>query len=93
MPKEVSGPLWSLHQILFVLGISSGFILSLVLSLFMDVSVYWRIIFGFPLLTSTIQLINFHYFYRFDTPKWHILNHDQTGARYAIILIYKPEYV
>lgn len=59
----------------------------------MDVSVYWRVIFGFPLLTSTIQLINFHYFYRFDTPKWHILNHDQTGARYAIVLIYKPEYV
>lgn len=74
MPKEVSGPLWSLHQTLFVVGTTGGFILNYVVSFFIDMHEGWRIIFGFPLITSTLQLINFHFFYRFDTPKWNILH-------------------
>lgn len=77
MPKEVSGPLWSLHQVLFVIGVSFGFILTYLLSFFADPVSSWRIIFGFPLFTSTIQLISFHFFFRFDTPKWYILHGEE----------------
>lgn len=73
MPKEVSGPLWSLHQVVYVIGTSSGFVLTYVLSFFIDPIESWRIIFGFPLLTSTLQLVIFTFFIKFDTPKWYIL--------------------
>lgn len=33
MPKEISGPLWSLHQVMFVLGASFGFFLTFLLGL------------------------------------------------------------
>jgi hypothetical protein len=84
MPKEVSGPLWSFHQVLFVVGLSFGFILAYFLSFFMDSTSYWRFIFGFPLITSIIQLINFKYFFTLDTPKWNIINGNEQGARLSL---------
>lgn len=76
MPKEVSGPLWSLHQVLFVIGVSFGFLLTFILGFFADPVQSWRIIFGFPLVTAIAQLINFKFFFVFDTPKWYILQGD-----------------
>lgn len=93
MPKEVSGPLWSVHQVLYVGGISFSFVLVFILGHFMEPEESWRIVFGFPIILCLIQLINFTYFYRFDPPKWYVLQGDNAKAEAAINFIYKPEYV
>lgn len=81
MPKEVSGPLWSAHQVLYVTGLSCSFVLVYILAYFMKPAESWRIVFGFPIVLCIIQLINFTYFYRLDTPRWYILHGDSAGAK------------
>lgn len=93
MPTEVSGPLWSLHQVLYVAGLTFSFVLVFILGHFLEPSESWRIIFGFPIVPSVLQLINFTYFYRFDTPKWHILEGNKAKAEEVIAIIYKPQFV
>lgn len=93
MPKEISGPMWSLHQVMFVFGTTFGFILSFLLSGLFSIHYIWRIIFGFPLLTSTFQLFTFYFLLTFDTPKWNILNNNKEGAQRAIEILYKEEYI
>lgn len=92
IPKEISGPMWSLHQVCYVIGVTFGFILSYFLSFLMDPLDSWTIIFGFPLVTSVLQLILFQFVYKFDTPKWYVINNRMNEAKSTIRIIYKHEY-
>lgn len=41
----------------------------------MPVSIYWRIVFGFPMIPSFVQLYNLKYNYPYETPKYLLMNH------------------
>ena len=62
-PTELASILCPLNQIGIVFGITFSFILTFFLSLFMPADIYWRIVFGFPIVTSAIQLYQLQYNY------------------------------
>lgn len=64
-PTELSGSLCPWNQIINVVGLSFSFALTFFLSLFLPVEVYWRIAFGFPIVTSLFQLYNLRYVYTY----------------------------
>lgn len=55
-------------------GLTFSFILTFTLSLFLPVETYWRLVFGFPIVPSLVQLYNLKYRYPYETPKWLLLN-------------------
>lgn len=92
-PTELASILCPLNQIGIVFGITFSFILTFFLSLFMPAEIYWRIVFGFPILTSAILLYQLHYTYPYETPKWLLLNGKIEETKQLIRVIYKEEYV
>lgn len=62
-PTELASILCPLNQIGIVFGITFSFILTFILSLLMPAGMYWRIVFGFPIITSAIQLYQLKYNY------------------------------
>lgn len=93
MPKSVSGPFWSYHQCLFVFGLSFPFILKLICAQMMTPLVYWRIVFGFPILTCIIQIYNFAYIFPQESPKFLIMHDNEEKAKETLNFLYKEKYV
>lgn len=59
----------------------------------MPVDVYWRIVFGFPIVTCAIQLYKLKYVYPYDTPKYLVLQAKEQEARDLLAVIYRDEFV
>lgn len=57
-PTELASSLCPWNQIGMATGLTFSFILTFVLSLFLPVETYWRLVFGFPIISSAVQLYN-----------------------------------
>lgn len=77
-PTELASSLCPWNQIGVASGLTFSFILTFALSLFLPPEVYWRIVFGFPVLPSLLLLYNLHFTYPYETPKWLLLSNRIT---------------
>ena len=80
-PKELAGSLGPINQISILAGVTFSYFLAYILSLLLPVEIYWRIEFGFPILTSSIQIYNLLYKYPYETPKYYLSKNMQKEAR------------
>ena len=69
-PIEIAASLCPYNQIFIVFGITSSFTLSFLFSMFLPAHIYWRFVFGFPILVSCLQLYNLKFNYPYETPKY-----------------------
>ena len=51
----------------------------------------WRLIFGFPIVLSTIVLLGFLIVFRHDSPKYYLSINDEKMARFAIRKFYNTK--
>jgi MFS family permease len=75
VPYEVSGTFGAFLQLFTGVGaIISILIQKILTDTTGDQSLYWRISFGFPLVTIIVQSIVLIFAYNFETPKYLLLN-------------------
>ncbi len=54
---------------------------------------FWRIIYGFTLITQLIQLIAMLFLYPYETPKYLMMQRRHEECRDLLCVIYKTEFV
>lgn len=74
IPKSVVAPFWSFYQFLYVFGIAFSYILSAICSKRFEPELYWRIVFGFPIITGTIQIIALSFIFYYEPAKYYVQN-------------------
>jgi MFS family permease len=94
-PIEVSGMIGNFSQLSLAFGTFFVQFLSYILKKITgDESgeEFWIIIFGFSLLTQTLQIVILVFVFPYETPKYHLLHHEKKACEDLIRVIYKDEH-
>jgi MFS family permease len=91
-PTEIAGVLGSITQIFMTGGVAFVCVFQYVLAqVFEDKEcwIIWPYVFGFPLVTLTLQTLILLFVFPYETPKYLIGIGDKAGARELIETLYK----
>jgi MFS transporter, SP family, arabinose:H+ symporter len=95
-PFELSGFFGVFQQLFITIGIFTSCIFAYILGLMADDfsgESYWRLVFGFPLITISIQTILLFTIYNFETPKYLLQHNREAQARQLLQRFYFDEFV
>lgn len=77
VPVELSGSLCPWNQIGIVMGVTFPFVIAFILDTGLHIQGYWRGVYGFPLIVCAFQIYNLRFRYRFETPKYLLLQNQE----------------
>lgn len=83
-PVEISGSVGCFTQIFISLGVATAFLFYYILLIAVPpsgVDNIWYYVFGFPMVTLTLQSLILIFVFPYETPKYYLMHHDKIKAK------------